>query len=132
MSYHLVSEVIDQYRGPPVAKLVLIVLARFANKDGICWPSVATIAGRARIDATTVRRQYPALEREGWLRQVTPRRGGRALTTRWQVVIPINAAGLGHRNRRAQRPPINDIKRGRSARLLAAVKAGTAPIKGGH
>ena len=40
----------------PVPKLVLMALADAANDQGICWPSVATIAGKVGVSTRTVQR----------------------------------------------------------------------------
>lgn len=43
------------------AKLVLIILLRFANQDGECWPSIAAIARRARMSKSSVKRAIGSL-----------------------------------------------------------------------
>jgi len=45
----------------PVPKLVLMALADAADDQGICWPSVATIATKVGISTRTVRRVMQAL-----------------------------------------------------------------------
>ena len=40
----------------PVPKLVLMALADAADDQGICWPSVATLAGKVGVSTRTVRR----------------------------------------------------------------------------
>lgn len=49
----------------PSARHVLEVLAHYANRDGIAWPSVATLAGRTGHHAGTVRRARAALATAG-------------------------------------------------------------------
>lgn len=49
--------------------LVLIALADYASDETReCWPSVATIARRARIDRRTVQRRLRSLEERGYIR----------------------------------------------------------------
>ena len=43
---------------PSTAKLVLLALADAADDEGNCWPSVATIAGKAGVTTRTVRRRH--------------------------------------------------------------------------
>jgi len=40
----------------PVPKLVLMALADAADDEGICWPSVATLASKVGVSTRTVRR----------------------------------------------------------------------------
>lgn len=66
----------------PAAKLVLTALGDFTNADGVCWPSVETLALRSSLSRRTVFRALEALVERGWLRRV--RRGPK--TTLYQVV----------------------------------------------
>lgn len=66
----------------PAAKLVLTALGDFTNVDGVCWPSVETLALRSSLSRRTVFRALDALVDRGWLRRV--RRGPK--TTLYQVV----------------------------------------------
>ena len=45
----------------PVPKLVLMALADAADDEGVCWPSVATVAGKVGVSTRTVRRVMQAL-----------------------------------------------------------------------
>jgi Helix-turn-helix domain len=48
--------------------VVLLTLARFANDDGeSCWPTVATIAAKARICERNVKSAIKALPTDGWI-----------------------------------------------------------------
>ena len=47
--------------------LVLLALADFSNDAGECWPAVASIARKARMDERSVRRILRKLEAAGWL-----------------------------------------------------------------
>ena len=51
----------------PSRKAVLISLADQANDDGICWPSVGSIADRTCLDERTVQRAISDLQDEGHL-----------------------------------------------------------------
>lgn len=51
--------------GPANHRLVLLALADAANDEGVCWPSVATIARKAGCGEATVRRALSQLESEG-------------------------------------------------------------------
>jgi hypothetical protein len=54
-------------RTEPSRKAVLISLADQANDDGICWPSVGTVAERTCLDERTVQRAIQDLQEEGHL-----------------------------------------------------------------
>lgn len=45
----------------PVPKLVLVVLADAANDQGICWPSIATLADKTGVTRRTVQRAIQLL-----------------------------------------------------------------------
>ena len=50
---------------PHRAVSVYIYLADRANKDGQCWPAIATIAKELKLSASTVRRALNDLRRAG-------------------------------------------------------------------
>ncbi len=47
----------------PVPKLILLVLADIANDQGICWPSITTLAGKVGVTPRTVQRTIQRLVR---------------------------------------------------------------------
>jgi hypothetical protein len=47
MSIKLMTQVWESNVGPATKRLVLLALADSANDEGVCWPSVATIARKA-------------------------------------------------------------------------------------
>ncbi len=51
----------------PVPKLILLVLADTANDQGICWPSIATLAGKVGVTPRTVQRTIQLLVRRDLL-----------------------------------------------------------------
>lgn len=53
---------------PHRAISVYIYLADRANKDGICWPSIPTIAKDLKLSESTVRRALGDLRKEGLVR----------------------------------------------------------------
>lgn len=90
MSRDLLVLVMVRYRGPPARKLVLATLAEFANRDGIAWPSRATVAECCSLDARHVQRHLNALAVLGVIEAVSSRKGGRAKSVRWR----LNAARI--------------------------------------
>lgn len=72
---------------PPVQKLILIVLADYARAehDGVCWPSIATIASEVGIVRSQVSEHLSRLRRLQWIEPVGTTRGGRGRSTRWRL-----------------------------------------------
>lgn len=86
MSVHVSSAVWKYAPLSGTRLLVLLALADWANDQGTCWPSVASIADRCRIDARRARRILRELEHEGLIKKV--REGGRDKPLRMDAVAP--------------------------------------------
>jgi len=71
--------------------LVLLAMADFANDKGECWPSVATIARKARMDERSARRILRKLEANGWL--TISIGGGRHGCSRYSINTDIASPG---------------------------------------
>jgi len=57
MSIRLMSQVWEDTRiGSQAELLVLLALADHARDDGLCWPSMRSIAGKARIEERSAQR----------------------------------------------------------------------------
>jgi hypothetical protein len=65
MSYHASRRVWEQAPHAGGALLVLLALAQAANEDNICWPSIETLAARARLKERHVRDLLADLEDAG-------------------------------------------------------------------
>ena len=65
MSYQAVSAVLLAKEPKGISRLVLVVLAECANKNAVCWPSMATIAERSGISVRHAKRVVHALEKSG-------------------------------------------------------------------
>jgi len=62
MSLHAINWAFHQTIGEPLAKLVLIALAEYANPDtGACYPSIASIAKKTECSESTVHRKIAYL-----------------------------------------------------------------------
>ena len=95
-------------------KMVLLVLADHARTDGICWPSMATIAERASMTERGVRAIVRRLESTGAIR--LEEGGGRGKSNRYRVLIEaLNPAPPSEFNEetRNEKPgmtfPLNDL-----------------------
>jgi helix-turn-helix protein len=84
MSWQATDWAMRQNAGKAGRKLLLLALASYADKDGICWPSQATLARDTEQSVDTVQRQIIALQQLALLkRDVCPSDAvsGRATST---------------------------------------------------
>ena len=99
MSWQATAWAVRQKVGPPARKLLLLVLANYADADGICWPSQETLAEDTGMSVDTVQRQSKKLVADGFL-SITrpPKRRGQWQTFNYQLSVsskpsaPQNAA----------------------------------------
>lgn len=56
---------------PHRAVTVYMYLKSRANKDGICWPGIRTIAAELCLSRSTVQRALRELEHTGWIAKKT-------------------------------------------------------------
>jgi hypothetical protein len=91
--------------------LVLLALADFSDDQGMCWPSMPTLARKARMSERNARRIIRKLQDSGHL-VVEENRGRNATNRYWVKAKPDNLSGLdktgqiGYENRtnRARKP----------------------------
>lgn len=57
---------------------IMARLADFSNDEGVCWPSIETIARQIGAGMSTVRTAIARLEAEGWLTRKARRQGIRS------------------------------------------------------
>lgn len=74
MSIQAVAWAIDQKTGSSAGKVVLICLANYADEDGKCWPSQATIAAETELSERSVREWLQKLEEAGFVSREPRRR----------------------------------------------------------
>lgn len=67
MSVRQLTAVFERSQSRGMARLVLVALADCADNDGICWPSLPTLAKKAAVDRATVIRHLAGLEKAGEL-----------------------------------------------------------------
>lgn len=74
---------------------IMARLADFSNDEGVCWPSIETIARQIGAGMSTVRTAIARLEAEGWLTRKARRQGNRNASNVYQLnVAKLQAAGL--------------------------------------
>jgi hypothetical protein len=74
MSVQAITWALDQPVLSVTEKVILLVLANYANEYGISWPSQRTLAENAACDERTVRRTLVRLEARGVIRRIARRR----------------------------------------------------------
>jgi hypothetical protein len=95
VSIKIMSLVWDSEIGPASKRLVMLALADSASDEGVCWPSVATIARKSLTGLSTVRRVVAELEAEGLLeRHERKRETGSGAMTNSSNMYVINAAKI--------------------------------------
>lgn len=68
MSIRVMSQVWDNGPEKQGHLLVMLALADYADDAGKCWPSIASIAAKARMSERGVQKIIRALEVDGWLK----------------------------------------------------------------
>ena len=77
MSIQALNWAISQKTGSPQSKLVLLLLANYADESGICWPSQISLVQQSEQSDDTVQRHLKAMEGRFIARARTRRTKGR-------------------------------------------------------
>ncbi len=76
---------------------IMARLADFSSDEGICWPSIDTIARQLGAGASTIRTAIANLEKDGWLVRKQRRQGNRNASNVYHLnVAKLRAAALSH------------------------------------
>lgn len=75
MSVQAITWALDYAAGSVTEKVLLLVLANYANEFGVSWPSQKTLADQTVLSERTVRRVLADMERRGVIRRIVRRRG---------------------------------------------------------
>ncbi len=85
MSFQAMAWAIKQKTGSTPRKLVLLMLANFANEDFECYPSISKIAAECEMSERTVLRAIKALEEEGLVSHKSGSKNGFKTASRYQL-----------------------------------------------
>ncbi len=88
---------------------IMARLADFSNDEGVCWPSIETIARQIGAGMSTVRTAIARLEAEGWLTRKARRQGIRLTAN--QAYHQMVKLGIVEQRERYSRTAINNIKK---------------------
>jgi len=106
MSYTRIQNlIIDDESLSAHAKLVYMVICRFVNKKGQCWPSLKTIAAKASISERQVRYSLRELESKGYIKTET--RSGKS--SLFEIITPAQGAGVREEPRQEVPPPRQEV-----------------------
>jgi hypothetical protein len=94
---------------PPTPSHVLLILANFADADGVCWPAIATITSKSRLSERAIRDALRVLEEAGCIAKLSAGKGGRATSTRYQLQLRNPAADAGYEKKTRQQAPANGL-----------------------
>lgn len=76
---------------------IMARLADFSSDEGVCWPSIETIARQIGAGASTVRTAIAKLETDGWLSRTARRKGNRNASNVYRLnVAKLQAAAFAH------------------------------------
>jgi hypothetical protein len=96
MSWEAIAWAIRQPTGAARRKLLLLVLANYADKNGICWPSQETLARDSEQSVDTVQRQLDVLEEQKQIhRERMPKRRGQWQGHRYRLPLQNDLAPKG-------------------------------------
>ena len=92
MSVKIMSRIWENGPDQQGELLVLLALSDWANDEGDCWPSMAVIARKTRIEERSARRIIRRLEEAGWLSVVV--NGGRQGCNQYRINPDPMSPGL--------------------------------------
>lgn len=74
----------DECDAPADVRALLLVMATYANADGVCWPSLETLAEKLGIHIRSARRRRNRAVALGWVKITSPGRW-KGTSTRYQL-----------------------------------------------
>lgn len=76
---------------------IMARLADFSSDEGVCWPSIETIARQLGAGESTVRTAIGKLESDGWLTRTQRRKGNRNASNVYQLNVgKLQTLALSH------------------------------------
>ncbi|WP_337037792.1 MULTISPECIES: conserved phage C-terminal domain-containing protein [Pseudescherichia] len=76
---------------------IMARLADFSSDEGVCWPSIETIARQLGAGPSTVRTAIAKLEKDGWLTRTQRRQGNRNASNVYRLnVAKLQAGAFAH------------------------------------
>ncbi|WP_272690160.1 helix-turn-helix domain-containing protein [Providencia sp. PROV152] len=108
---------------------IMARLADFSNDDGVCWPSVPTIARQIGAGESTVRTAIKDLEKDGWLSREKRRKGNRNASNIYQLnVDKLASAAMAA----LSQPPVSDTSNPDASNSVASKSVPSESSKNNH
>jgi hypothetical protein len=127
MSIRVMTSVWDDVRTQSHSELlVLLALADWANDEGYCWPTIPTLATKARLSERAVQQILGRLTATGRISRIPG--GGRGRANQYQVAAAKNTepetVNAIDRKENAESPSPNEVRPSGPERVNLAAKKG--------
>jgi len=96
MSFKLVESAFDAPVNDPQAKLVLLAIARHADKRGSCYPSAARLMVVTGLSKASVYRKISYLERHGFIRVTRRGKDGKKTSNLYHLLLSHSETKQSH------------------------------------
>ena len=90
MSYRAMDLVYDMEVADPVAKFVLLTIAKHADERMQCFPSMDRLASLTGLSSRTVQRKVTALRKDGFLSVSNRSIGGKRISNYYTISRPVS------------------------------------------
>lgn len=90
MSYRAMDLVYDMEVADPVAKFVLLTIAKHADEKMQCFPSMDRLASLTGLSSRTVQRKITALRKDGFLSVSNRSIGGKRISNYYTISRPVS------------------------------------------
>jgi len=90
MSYRAMDLVYDMQVADPVAKFVLLTIAKHADERMQCFPSMDRLASLTGLSPRTVQRKVTALRKDGFLSVSNRSIGGKRTSNYYTISRPVS------------------------------------------
>jgi hypothetical protein len=109
MSFKLVERAFDAPVADPQAKLVLLAIARHADKRGSCYPSAARLMVVTGLSKASVYRKISYLERHGFIRVTRRGKDGKKTSNLYHLLLSHTETKVSHTEPLTSQEHINNI-----------------------
>ena len=96
MSFKLVERAFDAPVNDPQAKLVLLAIARHADKRGSCYPSAARLMVVTGLSKASVYRKIGYLEKHGFIRVTRRGKEGKKTSNLYHLLVSHTETEQSH------------------------------------
>jgi DNA-binding PadR family transcriptional regulator len=96
MSFKLVESAFDAPVADPQAKLVLLAIARHADKRGSCYPSAARLMVVTGLSKASVYRKISYLEKHGFIRVTRRGKDGKKTSNLYRLLLSQSETKQSH------------------------------------